>query len=75
MQQALRGGNPGRALALATEHGRRFPRGALVEEREGVRAVASCQLATPQARLQILSSFLQRFATSPYVGRVKAACQ
>lgn len=75
MQQALRSGSPGQALTLAAEHARRFPRGTLVEEREGVRAVAQCQLAAPPARPPILATFLQRFASSPYAARVKAACQ
>ena len=75
MQQALRAGNPSQALALAADHTRRFPRGTLVEEREGVRAVARCQLATTDARTPILAAFTQRFATSPYAARVKAACQ
>jgi hypothetical protein len=75
MQQALRAGNPSQAIALAADHARRFPRGSLVEEREGVRAVARCQLAAPDARAPILAAFTQRFVTSPYAARVKAACQ
>jgi hypothetical protein len=75
MQQALRSGNPSQALALAADHVRRFPRGALAEEREGVRAVARCQLAAPDARAPILNAVTQRFASSPYGARVKAACQ
>lgn len=75
MQQALRSGNASQALTLAGEHARRFPRGTLVEEREGVRAIAQCQLAAPTARAQVLAAFSQRFASSPYAARVKAACQ
>jgi hypothetical protein len=75
MQQALRAGNAGRALSLAGEHARRFPRGALIEEREGVRAVAQCKLAPPDGRATIAESFLRRFGSSPYAARVKAACQ
>jgi hypothetical protein len=71
----LRAGNPSQALALSADHTRRFPRGTLVEEREGVRAVARCQLAAPDARAPLLAAFTQRFATSPYAARVKAACQ
>jgi hypothetical protein len=75
MQQALRAGNPGQALSLAAEHARRFPRGALSEEREGARAVARCQLAKPGARPAILRAFSHGFDQSPYMARVKAACQ
>jgi type IV secretory pathway VirB10-like protein len=75
MQQASRSGNTSQALALAADHARRFPRGVFVEERESVRAVAQCQLAAPGARGAVLAAFAQRFATSPYAARVKAACQ
>lgn len=75
MQQALRSGDASRALALAGEHSRRFPRGTLAEEREGVRAVAQCQLAAPNARATILQGFARRHPSSPYATRVKAACQ
>lgn len=75
MQQALRAGNASQALTLAAEHARRFPSGALVEEREGVRAIAQCQLAAPEARAALLSAFTRRFGGSPYAARVKAACQ
>lgn len=75
MQQALRASNPTQALALAADHARRFPRGTLLEEREGVRAVARCQLASADARAPILAAFTRHFATSPYAARVEAACQ
>jgi hypothetical protein len=75
MQQALRSGSPSQALALAADHARRFPGSTLAEEREGVRAVARCRLAAPGARLSILNAFTEHFASSPYVARVKAACQ
>jgi hypothetical protein len=74
MQQALRSGNPGRALGLVAEHERRFPSGSLTEERESVRAAAQCQLA-PDERASILARFTARFGTSPYLERVKAACR
>jgi len=75
MQQALRSGDTSRALTLAAEHASRFPKGTLVEERESARAIASCQRGEPEARATILASFTQRFGASPYVARVKAACQ
>ena len=75
MQQALRSGDTSRALTLAAEHASRFPKGTLVEERESARAIASCQRGEPEARATILATFTQRFGASPYVARVKAACQ
>jgi hypothetical protein len=75
MQQALRSSNATQALALASEHARRFPNGALREEREGGRAIARCQLAEPAARRAIFEDFVQHFSASPYAARAKAACQ
>jgi hypothetical protein len=74
MQLALRSGDASQVLALATEHAQRFPRGALVQEREGARAVARCQLAEPAKRGAILSAFERVYASSPYAARVRAAC-
>lgn len=74
MQLALRSGNATQVLALASEHARRFPDGALAQEREGARAIARCQLAQPEARAAILSAFQQRYPVSPYSARAKAAC-
>lgn len=74
MQLALRSGNAAQALALANEHARRFPGGALAQEREGARAIAHCQLAVPASRPAILANFEQRYARSPYAARVRDAC-
>ena len=74
MQLALRSGNAAQALALANEHARRFPSGALTQEREGARAIAQCQLAEPTARAAVQSAFEARYPSSPYAPRVKAAC-
>lgn len=74
MQLALRSGNAAQALALVNEHARRFPSGALAQEREGARAIAQCQLAEPTARAAVQSAFEARYPSSPYAPRVKAAC-
>jgi hypothetical protein len=74
MQLALRSGNAPQALLLANEHARRFPGGALAQEREGARAIAHCQLASTDARPAILANFEQHYAGSPYAARVKDAC-
>lgn len=74
MQLALRSGDASQVLALAGEHAQRFPRGALVQEREGARAIARCQLAEPAKRGAILSAFERAYSGSPYAARVRAAC-
>jgi hypothetical protein len=74
MQLALRSGNASQVLALATEHAQRFPQGALVQEREGARAIARCQLAEPARRGTILGVFERVYSGSPYAARVRAAC-
>lgn len=75
MQSALRAGGSAQALSLAEQHARRFPRGALVQEREGVRAVASCRLADSSLRSGLGAAFLSRYPGSPYAARVKDACR
>jgi hypothetical protein len=75
MQQALRAGQASQVLALASEHARRFPSGAMAQEREGARAIALCQLSAPPERRAIFDDFSKRFASSPYTARAKAACQ
>lgn len=74
MQLALRSGNASQVLTLASEHAQRFPKGALVQEREGARAIARCQLAEPAKRSAILSAFERAYSSSPYAARVRAAC-
>ena len=75
MQLALRSDRAAQALALAEQHAQGFPRGALVQEREGVRAVARCRLAPSAARGALRESFLARYPSSPYAARVKDACR
>jgi hypothetical protein len=75
MQQALRANDGPRALALASEHERRFPRGTLVEEREGTRAIARCRGADAATRVSIEEQYRRRFGASPYAARVQAACR
>ena len=75
MQLALRSGDAAGALTLASRHARRFPRGALTQERDGVRAIAQCRLAAPEARAKLRADFLGKYGASPYAARVKDACQ
>ncbi|NOU27188.1 MAG: hypothetical protein HOO96_04700 [Polyangiaceae bacterium] len=73
MQSALASQNDAEALRLAGEHARLFPRGTLVEEREGVRAIALCHGGVDGEKA--LESFARRFPRSPQLGRVRAACK
>jgi hypothetical protein len=74
MQRALRNGDANGALSLAEEHARRFPSGALTEERESGRGVARCRLAPSSERAAVLAEYLGRYAHSPYAPRVRDAC-
>jgi|GEM_PF-2684213 len=69
---ALSGGELDRALGVLDEHARLHPRGALVEEREGLRAVAHCRRGDPS---HVGNAFLARYPTSPTAERVRQACR
>ncbi|RYZ03444.1 MAG: hypothetical protein EOO73_28010 [Myxococcales bacterium] len=75
LQRALRRGDASRALALADEHERRYPRGTLIQEREGARVIARCGAARPEARSALRADFQARYPGSPYAARVEAACE
>lgn len=71
----LAAGNPRAALALAEEHASTFPGGALTEERDALRVIASCALpdrsaAAFTARL----AFARDYPRSTYAERVRRAC-
>jgi hypothetical protein len=73
MQAALRNTNPSLALALCAEHERRWPHGTFSEEREGVRAIASCNMHSKQAASRA-RVFLANHPHAPLALRVTAAC-
>lgn len=75
MQSALLAGQNGEAERLAYEHAREFPHGALIEERESVRAIVACQNAAPEGRTRVAESFAQRFPASIHLGQVRRRCQ
>ena len=71
---ALANGNASRALELADEHARRFPRSSLADLRTALRIESLCALgkvaqARGEARL-----FLERRPASPLTQRIEAAC-
>ena len=72
-QRALEHGDPGAALAALAQHRREHPEGALSVEREGLRAVASCDAKRPDGKA-LAERFITRNGTSPLVSRVRAAC-
>jgi hypothetical protein len=70
---ALRGGNVVEAEGLLEQHAREFPAGALSEERDGLRIVASCQSGESDSQ-RAAAQFLERAPRSLLAGRVRAAC-
>jgi hypothetical protein len=70
---ALRGGNVTEAEGLLEQHAREFPAGALSEERDGLRIVASCQSGDSDGQ-RAAAQFLERAPRSLLAGRVRAAC-
>ncbi len=77
-RSALKAGDPARSLQLLAEHAHRFPHGALTEEREAGRAVASCARAdsggsVDEARVAV-ARFFRAYPRSLHASRVHAAC-
>jgi hypothetical protein len=73
-QDALRRGDIDRALGLLDEHAKRFPAGALAEERRGAHALAACRkTGSPSARAEA-EAFLRDSPSSPLVESVREAC-
>jgi len=73
-QEALRLGEPDRALSLLDAHAKRFPAGALAEERRAARALAACRrTGDPSARTEA-EAFLHDSPSSPLVESVRKAC-
>jgi outer membrane protein assembly factor BamD (BamD/ComL family) len=71
---AIRNGQAEHALALLDEHSRRFPRGALGEEREASRVTALCALGRVAEARAAADRFLRVSPLSPHAGRVRASC-
>jgi hypothetical protein len=69
---ALRAGDAATASRLVDEHARRYPRGALVPEREGARVIARC-LSGARASSGA-GAYIAAHPRSPMRGRIEAAC-
>jgi hypothetical protein len=73
-QHALQARAAARALALLEEHARRYPSGALGEEREATRVAALCALGRAAEAGAAADRFLLAFPGSPLTARVRRVC-
>ncbi|MEO8875537.1 MAG: hypothetical protein ABI461_08120 [Polyangiaceae bacterium] len=73
-QQALAANDASTALALLNEHARRFPNGALAEERDAARVLALCGAGRQADASAMGAAFLNRYPTSPLASRVRSSC-
>jgi hypothetical protein len=73
--EQLHQGNAGAALETLAEHARRFPNGALREERQASRILALCQLGNVAAARAEADRFVLEAPGSPLVDRVRGACR
>ena len=71
---ALRSGDPKSALAAVGEHARRFPNGALAEERDMERVVALCALGRRDEAARATERFERAYPASAHEARIRAAC-
>lgn len=72
--QALRTGDPARALELLDEHALHFPQGVLAEERSAERVTALCALGRVDEAHAEAARFIATHADSPLVGSVRRSC-
>ncbi len=77
-RSALKAGNAERSLQILAEHAHRFPHGALTEEREAARAVATCATvasggSADTARATV-ARFFRLYPRSLHASRVHNAC-
>lgn len=70
--QGALGGNPGRALALAEEHLKRYPGGKLAQEREMIAVAALVGLGRSAEAHARATAFLQAFPSSAHRRRVES---
>lgn len=66
--------DPSRSLELLEEHARRFPRGALLEERMAARVAALCALRRAEDARRQARELLAENPQSPYAARLREPC-
>lgn len=71
---ALRAGRASEALSLLAQHQAEHPKAALAHEREGLRAIANCQVGAPGSNA-VAERFIERSPHSPLAPRLKSACR
>jgi RNA polymerase sigma-70 factor (ECF subfamily) len=70
--QALRSGDPGRAVSLLDEHATRYPDGSLGPERAAERIVALCKMGRVDA--DTVNGYLSSHPNSSFGDRIQHAC-
>jgi len=73
-QSAWRAGQSARALQLANQHARRFPRSQLANERDVLRVLSLCKLGQIQAAKQVAARLLSQAKGSPWYQSVAGSC-
>lgn len=73
-EQQLNSGHAEEALRTLAEHERRFPDGALAEERMAARVQSLCALGRVPAARADLAKFAHAYPRSPYVDRAQRFC-
>jgi hypothetical protein len=73
-QEALRLGDVDLALSLLEVHARRFPVGALSEERRAIHALAACHRTGSASAAAEAEAFIRESPSSPLVEGVRNAC-
>jgi hypothetical protein len=71
---ALRAGRSSEALSLLAKHQAEHPHASLAHEREGLRAIAQCQVGAAGAST-VAQRFIARSPRSPLAPRLKSACK
>jgi hypothetical protein len=73
-EQQLNSGHADEALKTLAEHERRFPDGALAEERMAARVQSLCALGRVPAARADLAKFAHAYPRSPYLDRARRFC-
>jgi hypothetical protein len=73
-QRELASGRARSALSLLDEHAKRFPSGALGEERTAARVLSLCALGRTEEARRTATAFLEGSPRSPLIPRLRGSC-